>query len=486
MKFNIYLILFVISIFLLINYSTKKIFYPNNNIHIRSLKEDSEILHLLKFDFTTNHNPNESKDPITHLILNDVSIKIKVGTPIQTISSSLRFNDYLFYLSSPYINLLDWEDESNIYKNTTSKSYKFIFNDILFYKSLLEKGAKSNETFNFQTLDINNKKNENILIQNFTFYYSMKQNYNQSGGVVGLCLEDSNMNLHSGMNFLLQLKYNKAISYKTFFINYKSDESGELIIGAYPHEYWKAKYKYENYIDIRGYTETTYVIYGIIFDEINFGEYNLILNEENKRIMTADLRLEFGFIQAPGTFEKNITNVFIDNEKCKSFKTNQKDIYSTKLFGTDEYIYYICDEDYEIDKINSTISFTKKEMEYVFELDEKDLFRKRGNKKYFNIVFNTGYNFKNWIFGKPMFLKYKWVFDPDKKRMGIYTKEEIDSEDDDDYETNSWVLIIILIIISIVFLVVLAIFLYQLFIKIRRSRKNRKNEILDEFEYGIN
>ena len=314
----------------------------------------------------------------------------------------------------------------------------------------------------------------------------MKQNYNQSGGVVGLCLEDSNMNLHSGMNFLLQLKYNKAISYKTFFINYKSDESGELIIGAYPHEYWKAKYKYENYIDIRGYTETTYVIYGIIFDEINFGETNLILNEENKRIMTADLRLEFGFIQAPGTFEKNITNVFIDNEKCKSFKTNQKDIYSTKLFGTDEYIYYICDEDYEIDKINSTISFTKKEMEYVFELDEKDLFRKRGNKKYFNIVFNTGYNFKNWIFGKPMFLKYKWVFDPDKKRMGIYTKEEIDSADYDDYETNSWVLIIILIIISIVFLVVLAIFLYQLFIKIRRSRKNRKNEILDEFEYGIN
>ena len=126
MKFNIYLILFVISIFLLINYSTKKIFYPNNNIHIRSLKEDSEILHLVKFDFTTNHNPNESKDPISHLILNDVSIKIKVGTPIQTISSSLRFNDYLFYLSSPYINLLDWEDESNIYKNTTSKSYKFI------------------------------------------------------------------------------------------------------------------------------------------------------------------------------------------------------------------------------------------------------------------------------------------------------------------------------------------------------------------------
>ena len=489
MKFNIYIIVCFISIYFLIDYSSKKIFfYSNNNFQVRSLKEDSEILHLIRFNFTTNHNPNESKDPISHLILNDVNINIKVGTPSQTVTSSLRFNDYLFYLSSPYINLLEWENKTNIYKNITSSSYKFIFHDNLFYKSLLEKGDKANETFDFNTLDNNNKNNENILIKNFTFYYSMKQNYNQSGGVVGLCLEDSNMNLHSGMNFLTQLKYNKAISYKTFFINYKNDESGELIIGAYPHEYSKAKYKYDNYIDIRGYTETVYVIYGIIFDEIKFGDNNLVLNNDNKRIMTADLRIEFGFIQAPGILEKNITDLFLSPEKCKSFVTKQKDIYNNKLFGTDEYIYYVCDEDYEINKNYSTISFTKKEMEYVFELNEKELFRKIGNKKYFNIVFNKGYSFKSWIFGKPMFLKYKWVFDPDKKRLGIYTKEE--NVPDNDNKTNktntSLVLIIILIAIVLVFLVVLSIFIYQLCIKIRRNRKNRKNEILDEFDYNIN
>jgi hypothetical protein len=206
--------------------------------------------------------------------------------------------------------------------------------------------------------------------------------------------------------------------------------------------------------------------------------------------MTADLRIEFGFIQAPAIFEKNITEVFLSPEKCQSFKTNQKNIYNNKLFGTDEYIYYVCDEDYEINKINSTtkISFTKKEMEYIFELNENELFMKYGNKKYFNIVFNTGYNFKSWIFGKPMFLKYKWVFDPDKKRIGIYIKEEIGSEDDNNTnkKNTSLVLLIILIVIIVVFLVVLAIFIYQLCIKIRRNRKIRANEILDEFDYSIN
>ena len=485
MKFH--KIICFISIFLIINYYTKNIFYNAIN-NIRSLNEEQEILDLIKFNFTTKHNPDEAKDPISYLILNDVNIPMKVGTPSQTVSPSLRFHDYLFYLSSPYINLSQSQDKTNLYKNESSSSYKFISHDILFYKSLLKNGEKANETFYFQEKEESNNKNNNyITVNNLTFYYSMKMSYNQSGGVVGLCLEDSNMNLHSGMNFFTQLKQKKAISYKTFFINYKNDESGELIIGAYPHEYSKAKYKYENYIDTRGYTETTYVIYGFIFDEIIFGENKLILDDENKRIMTADLRIEFGFIQAPNILEKNITDEFINMDKCQSFKTNQKDIYGNNLFGTDEYIYYVCDEDYEI---NSKISFTAKDMGYTFELDENYLFRKYGKKKYFNIVFNTGYSMKSWILGKPMFLKYKWIFDPDKKRLGIYTKEEKDDNDEynmnNNKSNNNLILLIFLIISIVVFIIVLVIFLSQLYIKIRRNRKNRKNEILEEYDYNIN
>ena len=477
---NRYIIIFLcfFSSFIIISFLIKNILYSDINNHTRSLKEESEILRLIKFTFETYHNTGENNDPISNLILNDIRIPIDIGTPSQIVSVSLRFNDYLFFLTGPDIKIEDWKDKYNLFNNDTSTSYKFISHDSLFYKSILTHAEKANETFYFR-----NTTKEKITISNLTFYYSTKMSYNQSGGVVGLCLEDSNMNLHSGMNFFTQLKQKKAILYKTFFINYKNKESGEFIIGAYPHEYSKNKYKYENYIDIRGYTETTFVIYGIIFDEINFGEIDKIeLDNDNKRIMTAEFRIEFGFIQAPKILEQNITDIFINLEKCKSYTTNQQGIYGNKLFGAEEYIYYVCEKDYEI---NKSLTFTSKEMKYTFELNFKDLFLEYGNKKYFNIVFNTGYFMKNWIFGKPIFMKYQWIFDPDKKTLGIYTKKENDDSDDEDTnkQTNI-ILIIILIVIIFIFLSVLGIFLYQIFIKHRR--KFRANELLDEFDYNIN
>jgi len=479
MKFNIIIFLFFLLCILFLYFFIQNTLYPHNIDNTRSLKEEteSEIVHVIKFNFETNHNPDEKNNPISYLMLNDVRIPINVGTPSQTILTSLRFNDYLFFLSSPYIDILESQDKSNIFNNGSSSSYKFISHDMLFYKSILTNAERANETFYFQ-----NDAQNNLILNNFTFYYSTKMTYNQSGGVVGLCLEDSNMNLHSGMNFFTQLKLKKAISYKTFYINYKDKDSGELIIGAYPHEYSKDEYKYENYKDIRGYTETTFVIYGIIFDEIIFGENNnLLLDKDNKRIMTAELRLEFGFIQAPNILEENITSEFINMEKCQSYKTKQQEIYGNKLIGVDEFIYYVCDKDYEI---NKNLSFVNKELGYTFELNKNDLFMVYGNKKYFNIVFNNGYYMKNWIFGKPLFLKYQWAFDPDKKRLGVYTVKENLSGDNDKNGDKNMTLIIILIISILAFLVVLMIFLYQIFIK--RSRKNRKNEILDEYDYNIN
>lgn len=289
--------LFLTSIFFIIyifySYSTSIQFIKNN---LRFLKldneEEGELLNLIKFNFTTKHNPKEKEDPISYLILNDVTIPINLGTPYQTIQVSLRFNDYPFFLSSNSIKIQNEEEQNNFFIKNNSSSYQFINSDSLFYKSQLLNAERANETFYFN--------NNNVKINNFTFYYATKVNYNQSGGVVGLCLEDSNMNLHSGMNFFTQLKNKKAISYKTFFINYdKNNEDGELTIGAYPHEYAKDKYKYEHYYDIQGYTETTFFTYGIIFDEINLGNNKLVLTitkmpEGNKKAMTvvSDLNLD--------------------------------------------------------------------------------------------------------------------------------------------------------------------------------------------------
>ena len=468
------LIIFTIYFFYL-SISNKR-----NNIIFRDLKEEQgEILHLIKFKFITKHNHNESEDPISNLLLNDINIPISFGTPEQTILASLRFNDYPFFISSPSIKLKNKEDEKNIFLKNSSSSYRFISNDSLFYKSQLLEAEKANETFYF----INNENN-NINVSNFTFYYASKMKYNQSGGVVGLCLQDSNMNLHSGMNFLTQLKRNKIISYKTFFINYsdKEKEEGELFIGAFPHEYSKEEYKYENYHDIEGYVETTFATYGLIFDEINLGQNKIILttsskSEGNKRAMTVDLQIEFGFILAPSVLEENITKEFIDLYKCNAHITNLQDIYGNKLFNAESYKYYSCDISYNI---NSKLSFLSRAMEYNFELDQNDLFMTYGNKKYFNIIFsNNRYNYKGWIFGKPLFLKYKWVFDPDNKRFGFYIKNQTEKKD-----TISLMLILILIVTIVVFLIVLGIFIYFFFIK--KLRKSRQNELNEEYDYNVN
>ena len=464
----------IFFIFHIISYFTSIQIISNNN-KIRKLdnKEEEEILHLVKYNFTTKHNPKELEDPITYLLLNDITIPINLGTPSQTILTSLRFNDYPFFLSSPSIKLKNENEEelNNLFLKNNSKSYRFISNDQIFYKSQLTKAEKANETFYF-----NNNTN---IVNNFTFYYATKMDYNQSGGVIGLCLEDSNMNLHSGMNFLTQLKKANAISYRTFIINYnKNKEEGEFIIGAYPHEYSKDKYKYENLFDISGYKDITFSVYGFIFDEINIGDNKMILtitnmSEGNKKEMTADLRIEFGFILAPSILEENITKEFIDLYKCNAYFANFNDIYGNKIFQGESYKYYACDKSY---KTKSKLSFLSREMEYVFELDQNDLFMTYGDKIYFNIIFqNSGYRARSWIFGKPLFLKYKWVFDPDNKRFGFYGERIIDKEEKEKQKQkeegkNNIILIIILIITIFIFLIVLSIFIYEFFIK-----KNKEN-----------
>ena len=450
--------------------------------YYRSL-EENEILHLVKYNFTTRHNPKESEDPITYLLLNDINIPINLGTPSQTIYTSLRFNDYPFFLSSTLIKLLDEEDEKNIFLKNESLTYQFIEKNELFYKSQLQEAEKANETFYFSDNDINHNT---INISNFTFYYASKMKYNQSGGVVGLCLEDSNRNLHSGMNFLTQLISSKVISYKTFFINYKDKEKeeGEFIIGAFPHEYLKEEYKYEYLHEITGYTDIIYKIYGFVFDEINYGGNKIKLQVDdksygNRKTMTAELQIEFGFIIAPSDLEANLTKEFIDLYKCNAYITNIQEVYGTNFFIRKNYKYYSCDISYSI---NSKLSFISKEMQYIFELNEDDLFMTYGNKKYFNILFYNSGHQNIWIFGKPFFLKYKWVFDPDNKKLGFYDNKIIEKEEYSNKDNNNnLTLIIIIICLVFVFLIVLGVFIYIFFIQ--KLRKKRKNEILDDYIY---
>ena len=90
----------LLSSILIFIFCFKNLFNINDKNNLRILKEESEseVLHLIKFNFETTHNPDEKNDPISNLILNDVRIPINVGTPNQKVLASLRFNDYLYFL----------------------------------------------------------------------------------------------------------------------------------------------------------------------------------------------------------------------------------------------------------------------------------------------------------------------------------------------------------------------------------------------------
>ena len=122
--FLLYLISLIFIIYFLNNKNYSKPKTSNNHRFLIEKEEEEEsrgeVLHLIKFNFTTYHNPKESEDPFTHLLLNDVRIPISLGTPNQTILASLRFSEYPFFLSSSSIKLQNGEKDDNIFRRRKS------------------------------------------------------------------------------------------------------------------------------------------------------------------------------------------------------------------------------------------------------------------------------------------------------------------------------------------------------------------------------
>ena len=78
-------------------------------------------------------------------------------------------------------------------------------------------------------------------------------------------------------------------------------------------------------------------------------------------------------------------------------------------------------------------------------------------------------------------MKYKWVFDPDKKRLGFYNNKISEEEKKINEKKKDIKIYIILIVTAVVFIVVLIVFINEFFIK--KFRKIRLNEITEEFVY---
>ena len=269
-------------------------------------------------------------------------------------------------------------------------------------------------------------------------------------------------------NFISQLKKKDKINSYAFTIKYNSnsEEKGEIIIGDLPHEYAPNIYSPENYFyDSVSITKEPPFNWHFIYKKCLYDQ------EQIDTRNTVKFSIDFGFLRGNTKLQKYLDENFFNKNSCFKDKTNNN-----------YYVYY-CEEKaiknlkpitFELDSKYCPTNLNAK-----FEFTYKDLFIKKNDIYYFQIVFPSDGSYSNWVFGKPLFKKYQMVFDQDRKTYGFYVKIN-DKKNDNKLEKSlktSWTLVIILIFVSLI----LGYFLCKLLAKLPRRLK--ANELEDNFTY---
>ena len=428
-------------------------YYSKNDIYT-SLKMGQK-----KYDLTIVFDDNDSS-----FIIKDGYCPSESDYTISD-SSSFKYDDGLFY---QYIN-----NELNVVlNNTRDKVYLNQANKEYFYSSMndrrFEKNLNKLEINDFRFLyaptqgelsELSKKKkkpkkddddmngdgyNDDVYNENeyqednpyspyypdpnqndnddnpFTPYYPGDENepdFSPKCGYMGLLPQGVNTGLNDAkLNFIQQLKNKKIINNYNWYIRYNKDKTGELVIGAAPHEV-----RPENYLEEDLYTTHARLINDLFYWEIDFSSIELFDERANKRYKTDGksgvLYINSSFIHSPKSFYDDITSIFFkpyfDNNRCQLLRINKYEssyqvIYCHQRNFTDNDL-----------KKFPILLFQSNELNYIFNLDYNDLFIKTRNVYIFKII-NGGDS--TWKLGKTFMEKYQFVFNYDSKTFGFYHK----------------------------------------------------------------
>ena len=177
----------------------------------------------------------------------------------------------------------------------------------------------------------------------------------QETGALGLRLVDEHEYI-GDLSFILQIKKKFNLYNYTYMINYKNDNEGDLIIGAYPHIYDKNSFNQDNFKYAKAGILNGNVDWIIDFDVIRYD--NNTIPSMNFRGFT---QIEFGLIQAPSRLKKHLNNTFFKNQCTEKFNIKRT---ITILH---------CKENFKISDFKN-ISFILKDSNLEFTLTYKDLF----------------------------------------------------------------------------------------------------------------
>ena len=417
--------------------------------------------------------------------------ELEMGTPIQKVPLLIKTESSYYIITS-----------INSIQNSTSYKYRDIFN---FSESFLEKNkydfynetksssyilnncdypkvyeaeeyCNSNETFLFyNNINLQNKsKNEKI-------YFELMRNVEDNiTGEIGLNLYDRNK--WSFNSFINILKTRKIIENYNWFIDFDtpSSKKGKIIVGALPHEVYPDNYMLDDLNYEKAIAQSFLLYWRMKFNKIyvkNNNKENIYFNET-----IIEFKLDSNVIIGTYEYENYILNIFdkfLKEKKCFNDTINDYKIYNNKL------TFYYCKNEKniknELFKLLPNIYFYSNEFNYTFQLNNDELWEINNDYIYYKVLFGS-LNNKYWYLGKPMSLKYKFIFNPETKQIGFYNKYYTNKEKNSSKNNNTSLIIkISVIIVLICFFIFLGIRLGKMIYGMKR--KKRANELVDDFDY---
>lgn len=435
------------------------IIFPFKTFQRDQLKSDKEILGI---------------DFLKTFLNNTIYIELNIGTPIRQIPTILASNDYSFYLinrkcfiPSSFDSVVNSKsylvDESYINNTYIFKTQK----DITISKDIFE--IELRDSYNKQqNVDVllnfmyspNDLENNPILEKKEEFPFSDSINYPYTCAKLGIQKFVQNRREYE-KNFISQLAAKKFINQGVFSLQYLTDDTGIFLIGTEPHinngkEFLESRLRKVSteYSDL---SESWIIKPDKIFFIKDNAQYNITT------MTKCSLEYDLGVIYGPDEYLKLIQNEFFNSliEQNQCFK---EVIYST-------YTIFYCNEAGAIKKF-PTLNLNINQLMYKFELNYKDLFIKKGDKYFFNIIFDS--NTLRWKLGKPFLKKYTFTYNYDDKTIGFYIPNNIPM-------ISNKVLLLILFIFITVFGFIGFHFGKRFYVKIA---KRRINELEDEYIYN--
>ena len=453
------------------------------------LKKDPELSNSLNLTLMNNIMEN--------ILLNDIYIKLELGSPPQNLYLRISANSDDFFISksnSVYEEkyskkngsfYFDGLDSSTFYYQTDERGHLF------FSHTHLSEYVKDNIIFN------STKNGENkICIKNFTFLLAYKVN-GPHHGIVGLKGELTEELKRRREDFFTSLKKFNLIKNDIWYLKYDNNKfNGSLILGNYPHNDQNIAKKGKNEIFKINHFRKIYTTiiknngesqWGLSFDKIYLKnvsasnkEYEEILDDCEK-CKNVELNPNFGAIIGPTKYklllESAYLNKFLNNKICF-----QPILKISKNNEDKSFYYYYCYSSYieQMRKEFMPIIFEHKEFKYNFTLNFDDLYVKKNNYIFLKIIFQQ-YQTTNWVFGAPFTNNYLLLFDSNSKEIGFYSENINDNINVEIKKSkNSFVNILQKTIIGFLLVIIGVIIGKKLF---GLRRKLRANELEEKFEY---